>query len=101
MFSDHKSTTPSASQDAMQGPDSSNDSVAWGWNTMEPTRSLWPANMHKQKHHNFLEKKIAGSKENFQKISTMERKRARVPKNSWLIVAQFTAQIDKNWATLY
>ena len=58
MFSDHKSTTPSASQDAMQGPDSSNDSVAWGWNTMEPTRSLWPANMHKQKHHNFLEKKL-------------------------------------------
>ena len=43
MLRDQRSTTPSASQEAIHGPVSSNDSVAWGWNTIEPTRSLWPA----------------------------------------------------------
>ena len=42
MLRDQRRTTPSASQDAIHGPVSSNDKVAWGWNTIDPTRSLWP-----------------------------------------------------------
>ena len=46
MLRDQRRTTPSASQDAIHGPVSSNDKVAWGWNTIDPTRSLWPVTIH-------------------------------------------------------
>ena len=39
----HRHTDPSAAQEAMPRVEGERERVAWGWNTMAPARSLWPA----------------------------------------------------------
>ena len=45
-FMFHNATEPSAAQEAMlTGEEGERERVDWGWNTMAPTRSLWPLNV--------------------------------------------------------
>ena len=39
----HRHTEPSAAQEAMLSAEGGSERVAWGWNTIAPVRSLWPA----------------------------------------------------------